>query len=210
MSGWEAQIPVVLVITVLAVISPGPDFAMTLRNSLVSGRRAGLATSVGIAAGVSIHIVYSILGFSLVLAEAVWLLEVIRYTGAAYLIWLGIQPFRNQQVETEALKKDVVEDESLTVAHAFKSGFLCNALNPKTTMFFVALFSQIVHPETPFLGQLSFGIFIAIAHFIWFAFVAVVLTHRKLKVMFERFRGKIEKGIGVCLLGLGIRLAHVH
>jgi len=210
MSCWEAQIPVVMAITVLAVISPGPDFAMTLRNSLVYGRRAGLATSVGIAAGVSIHIVYSILGFSLVLAEAVWLLEVIRYLGAAYLIWLGIQPFRNRQVALKTTEENAVEDKALSVTHAFKSGFLCNALNPKTTMFFVALFSQIVHPETPFIGQLSFGVFIAIAHFIWFGFVAVVLTHRSLKAVFERFRGKIEKGIGICLLGLGVRLSFVN
>jgi len=210
MSGWEAQIPIVMAITFLAVISPGPDFAMTLRNSLVFGRRAGLATSFGIAAGVSVHIVYSILGFSLVLAEAVWLLEVIRYGGAAYLIWLGIQPFRIQPVALEASQKEAGGDKGLSLTHAFKSGFLCNALNPKTTMFFVALFSQIIHPETPIFGQLSFGAFIAMTHFIWFAFVAIALTHRKLKFLFERFREKIEKGIGICLVGLGVRLALVH
>ncbi|MEH6474560.1 MAG: LysE family transporter [Sneathiella sp.] len=209
MSGWEAQIPVVIVITILAVISPGPDFAMTLRNSLVFGRRAGLATSVGIAVGVSIHIIYSILGFSLVLAEAVWLLDVIRYFGAAYLVWLGIQPFRIKHTALDTSAKNADDGNALSVVHAFKSGFLCNALNPKTTMFFVALFSQIVHPETPIIGQLSFGVFIAIAHFIWFAFVAVVLTHRSLRAKFDRYRSKIEKGIGLCLLGLGLRLALV-
>lgn len=209
MSGWEAQIPVVIVITILAVISPGPDFAMTLRNSLVFGRRAGLATSIGIAVGVSIHIIYSILGFSLVLAEAVWLLDVIRYFGAAYLVWLGIQPFRTMHTAHDISAENADDGNALSVVHAFKSGFLCNALNPKTTMFFVALFSQIVHPETPIIGQLSFGVFIAIAHFVWFAFVAVVLTHRSLRAKFDRYRSRIEKGIGLCLLGLGLRLALV-
>ncbi|MEH6402408.1 MAG: LysE family transporter [Sneathiella sp.] len=207
MSGWETQIPVVMAITILAVVSPGPDFAMTLRNSLVYGRRAGLVTSAGIAAGISVHILYSILGFSVILVEAVWLLDVIRYLGAGYLVWLGCQPFLKRRSVNEVSREQVVVAKAPTLMSAFRTGFLCNALNPKTTLFFVALFSQVVHPETPLIGQLGFGLFIALAHLVWFAFVATALTHKTLKEMFDKARGGIEKGIGVCLVALGIRLA---
>lgn len=207
MSGWETQISVVVAITILAVVSPGPDFAMTLRNSLVFGRKAGLATSAGIAAGVSVHIIYSILGFSFILEKAVWLLDIIRYLGAAYLIWLGVQPFLKPKILIDNTNKFAAKQEFITKTSAFRSGFLCNALNPKTTMFFVALFSQVIHPETPLFAQLAFGVFIAVAHLTWFSFVATILTHSTMKSVFDKARSKIEKGIGICLVGLGIRLA---
>ena len=74
-------------------------------------------------------------------------------------------------------------------------------------MFFVALFSQVIHPETPLLAQLAFGILIALVHLIWFSIVATILTHSTMKSIFDKARTKIEKAIGICLVGLGIRLA---
>jgi RhtB (resistance to homoserine/threonine) family protein len=203
---WQAQLTLIVVITVLAVISPGPDFAVTIRNSLMHGRRSGLVTAVGIASGVSVHIVYTLLGLGYILAEAIWLLEVMRYLGAAYLIWLGIAAFRTQkESRTIATERSTVLQVSNWVA--FKNGFVCNALNPKTALFFIALFTQVVDPDTPAMVQAGLGVFIATAHFLWFAVVALLLTHARFKGIFERSKGLIERAVGLCLLGLGAKLA---
>jgi len=203
---WEAQLTLISVITVLAVISPGPDFAVTTRNSLLHGRRSGLATAAGIASGVSVHIVYTLLGLGYLMAEAVWLLEAMRYAGAAYLIWLGIAAFRSRKTG-EATSEDLSLISQRSDWYAFRNGFVCNALNPKTALFFIALFTQVVDPATPAIIQIGLGVFIAAAHFLWFAVVALLLTHVRFKEIFERAKDWIERVVGLCLLGLGAKLA---
>lgn len=203
---WDSQLTLIVIITVLAVISPGPDFAVITRNSLIQGRRAGLITAVGIASGISFHITYTLLGLGVVLANALWLLEVMRYLGAAYLIWLGVSAFRKRSEGSQASKAELKLNEQASW-QAFKNGLLCNALNPKTALFFIALFTQVVDPLTPVTVQLGLGLFIAAAHFIWFAIVALLLTHERFKHFFSRAKGWIEKGVGVCLVALGAKLA---
>lgn len=194
----------ILVVTCLAVVSPGPDFAMTLRNSVRYGRSSGLLTALGIACGVSVHVSYTIFGFAYLLIQNTWLLDSMKIVGAGYLVWVGLSSFlpkRNQNDQIEASK-----DLSLAGFAAFRNGFLCNALNPKTALFFIAVFTQVVSPETSLIGQLSIGVFIAIAHLIWFAFVAVLLTHNQLETLIVKSKSMIEKITGACLLGLGIKL----
>jgi len=206
MMQWETQLAMIGIITVLAVISPGPDFAVTTKNSLMHGRQSGLATAAGIAAGVSVHIVYTLLGLGYVLAEALWLLEAMKYCGAAYLIWLGVCSFRTQVQNAEATTQQPC-DQGASHWRAFRTGFVCNALNPKTALFFIALFTQVVDPATPAIVQIFLGLFIAAAHLIWFAIVALLLTHARFKAKFDRCKTWIERGVGVCLIGLGGKLA---
>lgn len=203
---WESQLLLIGAITVLAVISPGPDFAITTRNSLIFGRSSGLATACGIASGVSVHIVYTLLGLGYILAEAIWLLEVMRYAGAAYLIWLGISAFRATSASS-ANGETSQSAAALAGIYAFRNGFICNALNPKTALFFISLFSQVVDPATPTMIQIGFGLFIALAHLVWFSIVALLLTHPRLKTTFDRAKNWIERVVGICLCGLGAKLA---
>lgn len=79
----------VAVITILAVISPGADFAMVTRNSLLHGRRAGVLCALGIALGVQVHVFYTMFGVGLLIAHAPTLLHGIKLVGAAYLVWIG-------------------------------------------------------------------------------------------------------------------------
>ena len=202
---WDVQLLTIGAITFLAVISPGPDFAVILRNSVSYGRSAGLATALGITSGVSIHVSYTLFGFSYIINEASWLLEVMRYLGAAYLIWLGVTSLLSkssgQNVADEAgmVKK-------LPSFIAFRNGFICNALNPKTALFFIAFFTQIVDPQTPLSIQVGFGVFVSLAHLAWFSFVACFLSHAALKGIFEKSKIYIEKVVGTCLLGLGLKI----
>src|SRR4051794_38296050 len=84
----------VATITILAVISPGADFAMVTRNSLVISRRAGILTALGIGAGVLVHVTYSLLGVGLLISQSILLLNILKLIGAVYLLWLGITMLR--------------------------------------------------------------------------------------------------------------------
>lgn len=200
------QLSLIVTITILAVISPGPDFAVITKNSLMFGRRCGIATALGIAAGVSVHISYTLLGFGYVLEKAVWLLEVMRYGGAAYLIWLGISAFRTEKTATDNCAEEVNIHEQAEW-RAFKNGFISNASNPKTALFFIALFTQVVEPDTSMAMQAGLGLFISASHLLWFCFIAVFLTHPRFRIIFERAKTGIQRLVGVFLLALGVKLA---
>jgi len=200
----DSQLISIGIITILAVISPGPDFALTLRSSLHSGRYAGLMSALGIACGVSIHISYTVWGMGYILTDNSWLLEGMKYGGAAYLIWLGIQSFfqSNQAVDLGAQNGP----DQKELLKSFRHGFICNAVNPKTALFFLALFSQVVSAQTPISMQIGLGIFIAFAHLVWFSIVALLLTNAGIKDFVLKFKKWLERLTGICLLGLGVKL----
>jgi hypothetical protein len=85
MTEWFA----VISITIFAVISPGPDFAMVSRNSLLLSRRAGLLTALGIGGGVLVHVAYTLLGIGILIRQSPALFDILKLVGAAYLVWLG-------------------------------------------------------------------------------------------------------------------------
>ena len=205
MTFFESNMFVVGIVTVLAVVSPGPDFAVIVRNGLRYGRKMGLATALGIAGGVVVHVTYTLLGLSYLVAEFSWILEIVRYIGAAYLIWLGVSAFipSGKDVEIEC------NEESVPVEFwsAFRNGFLCNALNPKTMMFFIALFTQVISPETSLMTKVGIGAYISLTHLVWFSFVVFVLTNPRTVRLFGQWRKAIENIVGCCLLGLGVKLA---
>jgi len=195
------------IVTVLAVVSPGPDFAIILRNGLRYGRKMGLVTALGIAGGVVVHTSYVLLGLSYVVGEYTWLLELVRYAGAGYLIWLGVSAFslqKGQDGERCEIESGVA---SISVWRAFRHGFFCNALNPKTVLFFIALFTQVVSPSTSLAAKVGIGVCISLTHLLWFAFVVLVLTNSRTEVLVVRWRSGLEKVVGACLFGLGAKLA---
>jgi threonine/homoserine/homoserine lactone efflux protein len=89
---------------------------------------------------------------------------------------------------------------------AFAIGFACNALNPKAMLFIVSLFSQVISPKTALPMEIGYGVFIAMTHMLWFSLVAVALTLPAVQVRIQAIKKWIERGVGLCLTGLGIRL----
>jgi hypothetical protein len=122
----------VVTITLLAVISPGPDFAMVSRNSLLLSRRAGIFTACGIGAGVLIHVSYTLIGVGVLIQQSPWLFNLLKGIGAAYLIYLGFTLLRNATHHDAA---PTTTPAAISDLAALKTGFLTNALNPKTTIF---------------------------------------------------------------------------
>ncbi|MBO2691037.1 LysE family transporter [Shewanella algae] len=190
-------------ITMLAVISPGADFAMVSRNSMVLGRRAGLMTGAGISLGVWVHVLYSIAGIGLLISQSLWLFSLIKFAGAAYLIYLGITMLRSKAVEASELQTQEVISDWATL----KSGFLTNALNPKTTLFVVALFTQVIDPQTSTLTQIGYGAFMSAAHLLWFSLVALLFSSQAARRSVARCRHWVERAIGGVLVSLGLGLA---
>ncbi|MFA9283686.1 MULTISPECIES: LysE family translocator [unclassified Comamonas] len=193
----------VITITLLAVISPGPDFAMVSRNSLLLSRRAGVLTAVGIGLGVLVHVGYTLLGLGLLIQQSLWLFHAIKLAGAAYLVYLGVKMLRTQP------SHGVPEAASapLSDGAALRTGFLTNALNPKTTVFIVSLFLQVVRPGTPLSLQLGYGAFISAAHVAWFSLVALCFSAGAVRSRLLAARHWIDRAFGGLLVVFGVLLA---
>ncbi|MDH0900419.1 LysE family transporter [Comamonas aquatica] len=199
MTEWIA----VITITLLAVISPGPDFAMVTRNSLLLSRRAGVGTALGIALGVLVHVTYTLVGVGLLIQQSMVLFQVLKLVGAAYLIYLGVKMLRTQASTPQADHAAA----ALSDAAALRTGFLTNVLNPKTTVFIVSLFMQVVQPDTPLAVQIGYGAFIALTHAAWFSLVALCFSAGAVRARLLAVRHWIDRAFGGLLVGLGLLLA---
>lgn len=198
----------------LAVMSPGPDFAMVIRNSLIYSRRTGILAAVGLACGILLHVIYSLLGIGLIISQSIVLFNTIKLLGAAYLIYIGIKSLMAKKESRREIAEELNEEfgttpakRDLTTFQAIKTGFLTNALNPKATLFFLALFTQVINPNTAIGIKMIYGLEMCIATFVWFSFVAVILTHRRVSSTFAGIKHHIERVFGVVLIALGIKVA---
>lgn len=194
----------VLTITVLAVISPGPDFAMVSRNSLLRSRRAGLLTALGIGLGVWVHVAYTLLGVGLVIQQSLRLYAALKIVGALYLIYLGWKMLRAPAADASATGPDTAELSDLA---ALRIGFLTNSLNPKCTVFIVSLFLQVVQPSTPLAARIGYGAFVSATHVLWFGLVALLFSGGTLKTRLLSARRWIDRAFGTVLIGFGGLLA---
>ncbi|WP_332848207.1 LysE family translocator [Massilia sp. S19_KUP03_FR1] len=197
------ELVAVALITILATISPGPDFAMVTRNSYLYGRNAGLLAALGIALGVQVHVFYTIFGIALISAHSPWLFTVIKIAGALYLIVIGWKTFSNQS----KLTIDLHADSTVSPITLLSNGFLTNALNPKTTLFVVSTYTQVVQAATPLPIQFGYGLFMSATHFFWFALVALFFSQHAFRSRMVNHQKVIDKLIGALLMGLGVSLA---
>jgi RhtB (resistance to homoserine/threonine) family protein len=185
----------------LAVASPGPDFAVVLRQSLVRGRGPALRTALGVGTGILLHVAYSLLGLGLVLRSSPLVFSALKIAGAAYLAWLGVQGLRARPREV-APSIPAPDPAGATGRSDFAAGFLTNALNPKATLFFVSLFALGVDPATPKRVQAAYGLWMAVATCAWFSLVAILSTAATVRSRFLRSVHWLDRGLGVVLLAL--------
>jgi len=194
----------VSIIAIFMAISPGADFVMVTRNSVFYSRSAGLYSALGVSLAIWIHVAYSIAGLAVVISNSILLFSIIKYLGAAYLIYIGWKTFRTH---TKLELNDKAEKTKLSDFSAFKVGFITNALNPKTTIFFLSIFTQVVNPETPIMLQIIYGAIISVTHLLWFGSVAIFLTQPVFLKRFNQYKNNIEKIVGVVLIAFGLKVA---
>ncbi len=189
----------------MALLSPGPDFAMILKQSITYGKRASIIASIGIGCGVSVHLVYTLLGIGLIISQSIVLFSIIKYLGAAYLIYIGYQSLKSSGMKLEAQGEQ--KHEYISDRKSFMMGFLCNALNPKATLFFLSMFTVVVSPTTPLEVQAGYGLFSAITAILWFVALSLILSLNKVRNFFNSFGKMFDKAIGAVLISLGISVA---
>jgi RhtB (resistance to homoserine/threonine) family protein len=194
----------IVVAHALAVASPGPDFALVLRQSLAHGRRTAVWSSIGIGCGLSIHIGYCILGLGYFLKNSEVALATVKYLGAAYLAWVGVQALR---ARARAGDVDLAAGATApTDGAAWTTGFLVNVLNPKAALFFISLFPLAVSVTTPKLVQVGYGVWMTLATVAWFSFVSVVFTREDVRRRFLRHGHWIDRALGVVFIGFAVSL----
>ena len=192
----------VAAITILAVISPGPDFAMVTRNSYAYGRSSGLMAAFGIACGVQVHVFYTVLGIALVITHSPLLFMAMKALGAGYLIYLGWKSLTS----TSTLQLGTASGPRPSAGKAFAMGFLTNALNPKTMLFVVATYSQVVQVSNSLTTNFAYGLFMSFSHWVWFSIVALFFSAEALRQRMLAKQHIVDKVIGTVLIGLGVSL----
>ncbi len=195
----------VAVIHLLAVISPGPDFMMITRSSLVYSRKTGMYSAIGLGLGILVHVAYSLIGIGLIISQSVVLFSIIKYLGAAYLIYIGYKSLTAKSKKEK--DSEVVIQEDISSLKAVRIGFLTNVLNPKATLFFLSLFTLVIEPQTPLFVKLIMGAEMSIATAIWFMFIAFIFSHHLFKSKIRKVQHVAERFIGVALILLGIKVA---
>jgi threonine/homoserine/homoserine lactone efflux protein len=131
-------------------ITPGPDTMYILARSIAQGRRAGVLSVLGISSGILVHTVAAAAGLSALLAASAWAFAAVKVAGAAYLIYLGIQALL-----VRPSSRETAEVKPMSGWQIYRQGFVCNVLNPKVAVFFLAFLPQFVDPAAG-LGPLPF------------------------------------------------------
>lgn len=197
------SIAALTVIQLLGVMSPGPDFAVVARNSLIYTRKIGVLTALGVSLGILVHLTYILLGLGVVISKTAWLFALFKYLGAAYLMYIGIKGLRAKKQATHY--ESVHSVQSISSFKAIRTGFLVNALNPKAMFFFLSLISAFIPGKPPFVVAI-YGAIIFVSTLLWFAFLAMCFSNTRLRSFFKNFQYLIERITGGLLILLAVRM----
>lgn len=191
-----------LAICVLGAISPGPTLAVVMKNTIQGSKTHGLATAVAHAAGVGIYAFSVAAGIGVVIIQSPVLFKGVTWGGAAYLMWLGIKSIRSQA----SLLNGTSFSNSLTLKQAAIDGFLITFLNPKIAVFFLALFSQFVTPQTTLTTQALMALMATLCDGTWYCTVASVAGHDKVLPFLRKKAALINQLCGGLLILVALRI----
>ena len=195
-----------IAITILT-LTPGLDTALVIRNSSRSGFMAGCVTSLGICSGLFVHAMFSALGISAILLQSADLFQLVKWVGAAYLIWLGLGSFR--AIYKGSNKIAMLEEDNVTSSsrRSMREGFLSNVLNPKTAIFYLAFLPQFIDLNySPIVQSFTMaGIHFLIA-MIWLCSLAFAINSAKKLFKSRAMMNWMEGVTGTVLILLGAKL----
>lgn len=195
------------VITALILnLTPGADTVYILGRSIAQGKKAGILSALGISTGAIFHITLATLGLSVILVESAAAFEVVKYVGAAYLVFLGLKAIF-KKTETGS---DVVVPSRTSLFQIYLSGILTNILNPKVALFFLAFLPQFINPH--FAGDslpfLILGLTFLFTGTIWCLLLAVFASKLSWKIKQNpKIQTWLQRITGVAFIGLGLKLA---
>lgn len=190
-------------IHLLAAMSPGPDFVLVSQQTLSNGKKAGFLSAIGIALGLSVHILYSSFGLSTIIANSETAYLVIKVLGGTYLIYLGFQGLKSKAINKVNIDESPkVEKNGSLIA----TGFLCNALNPKAPVYFVSLFTVVLSPSMPLHELVVYGLWIMLIQFLWFSTVVGFLSRPAINLQFQKLGHWVDRLFGGAMVLIGLKV----
>ena len=188
-------------IHLVALVSPGPDFVVACRNSLLYSRTIGIYTAMGFGLGICVHISYAVFGLSWLIANNELIFTVIQYLGAFYLMLIGIQSLRSFQ--SHIGQETATASSRISPFRAVRIGFITNVLNPKATLFFLSLFSTMLNPTVGELTLVVIAVLLVVTTILWFSSVALLISHPHFTTTLKRYEKTVHRFFGVLLIGIG-------
>ncbi len=204
---YLVELASVMAVFSFAIVAPGADTAMVMRQSLTHGRRAGILTAFGVGTSLLFHLSYTILGLGLVVSQSLLLFSLIKWAGAAYLAYMGVMALRAPAPVLPEAGAAEATGNRMSALKAFGLGFITNALNPKPILFFLSLFSTLVSPATPALVKGGYGLVMATCLIAWFSAVSCFLTMPRVREAFARAGQWINRVTGLVFIAFSVRLA---
>jgi threonine/homoserine/homoserine lactone efflux protein len=190
-------------IAILVIATPGQDTALTIRNTMLGGRPAGVATAGGVAAGQACWTAAASIGLAALLVASEPVFVALRLAGAAYLVFLGLQALRHAiRPGKRAVERS--DGPSLAAPRAFRQGLLSNLGNPKMAIFFTSLLPQF---GSSFASLLALGLLFCALTFVWLAAYSFAVARAGDLLRRPRIRRSLDAFTGTCLVAFGIRLA---
>jgi threonine/homoserine/homoserine lactone efflux protein len=192
----------------LAVISPGPDFAVTVQTSVQLGRRAGYFCALGVALANAFHLSYITLGLGSLILHSPVAYRAIQVVAALYLIYLGVSAIRAKPTPETALEAglDLSAPKASSRQNPFVRGFLINLANPKAIIFWMSYLSLVFSDPVPGLLRFGFMGLLVLSVFVWFSVVAYLLSQRVVRRSFLQKERIFNVAMGVLLAGLGLKV----
>ncbi|NHB95138.1 LysE family transporter [Photorhabdus stackebrandtii] len=195
----------VITISTLGMLSPGPDFFLVVKNAIRYQRPAAMMTVMGLIAAIACHMTYCVAGLAILITTTPWLFNLMKYAGAAYLIWIGINSLLSRGGNTVTL--DDQARQIVTFKKAFMQGFLCNLLNPKATLFFLAIFTQVLNVNSGVDEKLWYAFIIWSLATIYWPLLVILIQSAPVRRGLVKTQKIIDKLLGVVLIGLGVKVA---
>jgi threonine/homoserine/homoserine lactone efflux protein len=188
-------------VSLLVICTPGQDTALTIRNTLAGGRRAGIATAIGVAAGQATWTVATAAGLAVVLMASAPLFLALRLAGAAYLVYIGIRTLARLRKHDEAAPL-----RPGRARHALAQGFLSNLSNAKMVAFFISLLPPFAGPHPSFALLLLLGLNFSLLTLAWLAGYAAAVERLGRWLRRSAVRRALDAALGAVLVGLGLKV----
>jgi len=197
-------------VSALVIVTPGPDTAVTVRNTLLGGRAGGIFTALGVSVGQAVWAFATSLGIVALLVASEPLFLAVKYAGAAYLVWLGLHALRAAWRSSAAgdAAHALPAARRLGRGAAFRQGLVSDLGNPKMAVFFASLLPQFVPAGQPaFTAFLTLGLVFSLMTFAWLTAYAVAVAKAGDVLRRPRIRRAVEGVTGALLIALGLRIA---
>ncbi|MCP9486084.1 MAG: LysE family translocator [Gaiellaceae bacterium MAG52_C11] len=196
-----------LAVSLLVIVTPGPDTALTIRNTLVGGRRSGVLTALGVATGQAVWALATSAGVAALLVASEPVFAAVKLAGAAYLVLLGLQALSGAFRPSHSRLDARGSSRGIAPARALRQGLVSNLGNPKMAVFFTSLLPQFAHEEATFASLLILGLAFCLLTLAWLSLYAAAVAKAGDLLRRPRIRRTLEGITGAVLFALGLRLA---